>query len=117
MSRWVKFLIAILAGLATGLIYGWGLNPVKYTDTSPDTLRADYRADYVLMTAEVYQADPNLDAAARRLAMLGSSPPAQIAAQALQFGLQAGYPVDDLQMIQNLTSALQTWQPGSGSGQ
>jgi hypothetical protein len=64
------------------------------------------------MTAEVYHADPNLDAAARRLAMLGSSPPAQIAGQALQFGLQAGYPVNDLQMIQDLTSALQTWQPG-----
>ncbi len=117
MSRWVKFLLAILVGLAAGLLYGWVISPVQYTDTSPNTLRVDYRADYVLMTAEVYHADQNLDAAARRLAMLGSDPPAQIAAQVLQFGLQTGYPVGDLQMIQDLTSALQTWQPGSGSGQ
>jgi len=116
MSRWVKFLLAILVGLAAGLLYGWVISPVQYTDTSPNTLRLDYRADYVLMTAEVYHADLNLDAAARRLAMLGSDPPAQIAAQALQFGHQAGYPADDLQLIQDLTSALQSWQSGSGAG-
>jgi hypothetical protein len=115
MSRWVKFLIAILLGLAAGLVYGWVVSPVEYTNTSPDTLRADYRADYVLMAAEVYHADRDSDGAARRLAMLGSDPPGQIAAQALQFGLQAGYPANDLQLLQELTAALQSWQPGSGT--
>ena len=115
MSRGLKFLIAIAVGLAAGMLYGWVLSPVQYTNTSPDTLRADYRADYVLMTAEIYHADHNLDAAARHLAMLGSDPPARIADQALQFGLQSGYPASDLQLVNDLAYALQSWQPGSGS--
>ncbi len=115
MSRWVKFLIAIAAGLAAGLFYGLVISPVEYTDTSPATLRSDYRADYVLMTAEVYHSDQNLDAAARRLAMLGSDPPAQLADQALQFGLQVGYSANDLQLLRDLAAALQTWSSGIGN--
>ncbi len=114
MSRWVKFLIAIAAGIAIGLIYGWVVSPVEYTDTSPATLRADYRTDYVLMTAEVYHADQNLDAAARQLGMLGSDPPAQTAARALQYGLKAGFPPSDLELLRDLLTALETWQPAVG---
>jgi hypothetical protein len=51
MSRWTRFLIAIAVGLALGLLYGWVLSPVKYVDTTPNTLRADYQTDYVLMVA------------------------------------------------------------------
>jgi hypothetical protein len=115
MSRWVKFLISILLGLAAGLVYGWVISPVEFTNTSPDSLRADYRMDFVLMTAESYHADQNLDAAARRLGMLGSDPPAQISARAMQYGLQAGLAPNDLQLLQDLTTAFQSWQPGSGA--
>ena len=61
MSRWIKFFIVIALGLAAGLIYGWAISPVEYTNTTPDTLRADYRSDYVLMVAEVFHADQNVD--------------------------------------------------------
>ncbi len=115
MARWVKFLIALIVGISAGLIYGLVINPVEYTNTSPDTLRIDYRADYVLMTAEVYHADQNLDAAARRLGMLGSDPPSQLADQALQFGLKAGYSAHDIQLLKDLTTALQVWSSGVGN--
>ncbi|MFH2102614.1 MAG: hypothetical protein ABIJ39_04570 [Chloroflexota bacterium] len=107
----MKFLLAIGVGLGIGLAIGWGLLPVKFVDTSPATLREDFRADYMLMIAETYQADRNLDLAARRLAILGSEHPSQIATQALQYGLQAGYPPGDIQLLQHLALALQTWQP------
>ncbi|MBU4352946.1 MAG: hypothetical protein KJ939_07765 [Nanoarchaeota archaeon] len=45
MSRWHKFLIMIALGLAAGLVYGWVIRPVEYTNTKTDTLRADYRRD------------------------------------------------------------------------
>jgi hypothetical protein len=38
--------------MARGLLYGWMVNPVRYVNTTPDTLRADYQLDYVLMVAE-----------------------------------------------------------------
>ena len=114
MSRWVKFLIVLVLGLTAGLLYGWVINPVQYTDMSPGALRSDYRTDYVLMVAEVNHANHNLDLAAQQLAMLGSTPPAQIAAQALQNAQLLGYTESDLQLLSELSSSLQSWQPGSG---
>jgi hypothetical protein len=122
MSRWYKFFIVIALGLAAGLIYGWVISPVEYTNTTPDTLRADYRSDYVLMVAEVFHTDQNVDQAARRLGILGSEPPAKIAAQALDYARhtvpvsfrEANFPASDLALLQSLVAALQTWQPASG---
>ncbi|NOY97862.1 MAG: hypothetical protein GXP40_01490 [Chloroflexi bacterium] len=111
MSRWMQVLIATILGLAAGLVYGWNIAPVEYVDTTPDTLRADYRADYVLMVAEVYQTEQNLDLAARRLAILGSEHPSEIAAQALEFAQASAYTESDLNLLQNLSQDLQAWQP------
>ena len=48
----VNILLVLLLGIALGLLVGWVLVPIQYVDTTPDTLRGDYRADYVLMVAE-----------------------------------------------------------------
>lgn len=116
MWRWVKFLLSIAAGIGLGLLYGWVISPVKYTDTSPDTLRADYRADYVLMVAEIYHRERDISLAARRLAILGSAHPSQIAAESLDFALQHGYSSQDLALLQELAWALLTWQPAAVGG-
>ncbi len=105
--RWLFFLLAIAAGIAAGLIYGWIINPVKYVDTSPDTLRADYKTDYVLMVAEAFQAEQDLDAAARRLALLGDAPPAQTIGEAVTFAVRAGYAPEDLEKLRQLGVAFQ----------
>ena len=117
MSRWIKFLLAIALGLAVGLVYGWVISPVEYLDTTPDTLRYDYRADYVLMVAETYNQNPDADRAVRLLAQLGSEPPVEIAIQALAYASSIGYPPADLSLIQNLAAGLQSWQPAGGSNQ
>ena len=57
MSRWFVTLIALALGITLGLVYGWVINPVQYTDVTPDALRIDYRTDYVLMVAEAYRAE------------------------------------------------------------
>jgi hypothetical protein len=111
MSRWIRFLLALLVGAAGGLFYGWQIDPVKYVDTTPDSLRSDYRSDYVLMVAEAYQSDHDLDLAARRLALLGSSPPAEIALDALLFAEGHGWLDADLDLMRDLYTVLQTWNP------
>lgn len=113
MPRWFILLIALVVGVSLGLLYGWVIDPVEYVDTTPETLRADFRTDYVLMVAEIYQAEQNPELAARRLAFLGSRPPAETVAQALENAQQMGYHPTDLSLLQNLTLALQTWQPAS----
>lgn len=111
MSRWTKFLIAIILGSAAGLFYGWVVNPVEYVDISPQSLRVDYKSDYVLMVAESFQVDRDLGLAVRRLAQLGSSAPTEIVAGALDYGIKNGYAAQDLSLLQSLVDALQQWNP------
>jgi hypothetical protein len=111
MSRWAKFLIAMAFGAAVGLFYGWVVNPVEYVDIAPQSLRIDYKTDYVLMVAEAYQADHNLGLAVRRLARLASSSPTDIVANALNYALQHEYASQDLSLLQSLGEELLTWNP------
>ncbi len=112
-QRWLYFILAVLSGVGLGLLYGRVISPVEYVDTTLDTLSPDYRADFVLMTAEIYQADQDIEAAARQIARLGSQPPAEIAAGALDYARQIGYHPGDIALLENLVAALQAWQPGS----
>lgn len=110
-NRWVGFVLAIVIGIAAGLYYGWVLNPVKYVDTTPDSLGSDFKADYVLMVAETYRLDGDLQAAARRLAFLGDDAPVQIVQDNLLVADRLGYAASDLDLLAALGRALQTAQP------
>jgi hypothetical protein len=113
MRRWIWFLLLLILGVAVGLWYGWRINPVNYVDTTPARLRADYQTDYMLMVAEAYQAEGDLDQAARRLAALGDSHPAEIVRQGMIFAAQNNYADSDQDLLSQLASDLQTWVPGS----
>ena len=117
MRRWIWFFIVVLLGVAAGLYYGWVINPVKYVDTTPAKLRSDYQTDYILMVAEVYQAEGDLELAARRLAVLGDNPPAEIVRQAMILAAQIPYADSDQDLLSQLASALQTWTPSLGGSQ
>jgi hypothetical protein len=112
MRRWVWFFIVVMLGIAAGVYYGWVINPVKYVDTTPAKLRSDFQTDYILMVAEAYQAEGDLDLAARRLAVLGDSPPAEIVRQAMIVAAQIPYADSDQDLLSQLASELQSWSPG-----
>ena len=104
--RWMLFFVSIFVGLGGGLIYGWFINPVQYVDTTPDKLRADFKADYVLMVAEGYSRHRNLDWARRYLALLGD-PPDQVVEEALnQAVMVLGYGSEDLHLMRTLLQDL-----------
>jgi hypothetical protein len=111
MSRWFFFLLSIAIGAAGGLYYGWVINPVRYMDATASSLRSDYKADVVLMTAEAYQADGDLDLAVQRLTLLGDPSPAESVALATVFAVKAGYGEGDLALMQNLADALHAANP------
>lgn len=111
MPRWLPPFIAIVLGVALGLFYGWALNPVQFVDTTPASLRSDFRADYVLMVAETYHQDQNAQLAAQRLAIFGSDSPDSIASQALQIARSSGYASSDIALLQDLTRGLQAYLP------
>jgi hypothetical protein len=109
MTRWIRFFLAILVGVGLGLLYGWVIRPVDYVDTSPDTLRIDYKTDYILMVAEAYQGEGDLQLVIRRLALLGNVAPVEMVYEAILFAEKAGYADADLAMMQTLLGALQTY--------
>jgi hypothetical protein len=107
--RWIFILLAFLAGIGAGLAYGWFVEPVEFFDLPPDTLRADYKTDYVLMTAEAYRLEQDPGTAARRLAIFGAKTPAAIAAEALDYARTNGLPDSDIVLLQDLVTAMQAW--------
>lgn len=110
-TKIITILLALAIGIGLGLVYGWVLDPIEYTDVTPDVLREDYRVDYVLMTAEAYQNDFDSEAAARRLAVLGSQPPSSIVSSALNYANLNAFTPEEMRALQSLLTAMQTYQP------
>ena len=108
-TRWLIILLALLIGIGAGITYGWYFAPVEYVDLPPDSLRADFRADYVLMTAEAYRLEQDPGLAARRLAIFGSKSPSFIAADGVEYARANGFPDSDIALMQELVTALQAW--------
>jgi hypothetical protein len=80
-------LTGLVIGLITGLVYGWAISPVKYVDTSPVTLRSDYKDQFRILIASAFIADGDLNRAQSRLLIL--YPRSQSRASALQDSAQA----------------------------
>ncbi len=108
-NRWLFILLALGLGIAAGLAYGWIIDPVKFYDLTPDTLRADYKADYVLMTAEAYRHEQDPGLAARRLAIFGSQSPVSIATSGLEYAQANGFSDSDIALMKDLVTAMQAW--------
>jgi hypothetical protein len=108
-SLWIFILLALIAGIGIGIAYGWYIDPVDYFDLTPDTLRPDFRADYVLMTAEAYRIEQDPGLAARRLAIFGTKSPSAIAADGLTYARANGFSDADITLMQELVTALQAW--------
>ncbi len=112
------FVVSITFGLTAGLLIGWMVYPGQPGETAPETLRADYRTDLALMTAEIFQQEGDLSAAAARLSEIdpGRSP-LRAVQQAIISGQQLGYAQSDIETLARLFQALQTWAPTPMSSQ
>ena len=106
LKRFAFFLLAILAGAALGIILGWEVVPVRYTETGPHTLRQDYQTDYVLMVAEIYGEEGDLAMAIARLAYLGDELPIALTQEAIAYAQDVQYSSDDLALMLSLAEDL-----------
>ena len=110
MSRWVRFLIAIVIGGVIGVVYGWFINPVEYTYTATAKMRGDYKTDYVLMVSEAFKEEGDMALALERLAFLGDKSPDVIVYEAITFGEEKGYTDADLTLMSELADELEIFQ-------
>jgi outer membrane PBP1 activator LpoA protein len=116
-NRLRGFILAILGGLLLGLAYGWLINPGEARHSTLADLRGDYKADTVLMVAEVYAVDQDIEAAQARLAKLaptdinGFVKEALIMAQQMDYSEAEMGAITSLQMALNEPGALETGTP------
>jgi hypothetical protein len=99
-------LIGLAAGIALGLLIGWVLWTVEYTNTAPTHLRQDYRDDYIVMVASAYQVESNLGAARDRLAQLNPDDPAQPVVDLAQRLIAANGRPSDIEALVDLAEEL-----------
>lgn len=113
MRSWriLGFALAIAFGVIAGLLGGWLLFPAAAQPAVPSNLRADYQADMVLMTAEVFARDDDLPAAVARLQLLDAQNPMRVVQSAILTAQQLGYSQADMQILAHLITGLQSYTP------
>ena len=108
-----SLILGFIIGAVIAILFGWLVRPVEYIDTSPDSLRIDFRTDYALMVAESYAEDQDLTLAQVRLAALGPLPVDEYVTQAINHALEQSFGRPDLERLNVLAIALRTLpQPG-----
>lgn len=105
MRRGWLLLIGLVLGLAGGLVYTWVINPVEYVDTVPWLMRADYRAEWIRMTALAYGAEGNLERTRLRLQELPEAEIQAELARTLDSAVTSGRSVTVLRRLATLAQA------------
>ena len=98
-------------GLTAGMGYGWMINPADTTSAEPETLRIDFKTDYVLMTAELYNAEQDPLMALARLRFFIDTPSLQLLNATIAYAETHYYAEDDIQSMRNLAAAVQQILP------
>jgi hypothetical protein len=103
-------LTGLVIGIVLGLVYAWRINPVVYENTSPVSMRVDYKDRYRALIAAAFAADGNLARAQARLKLLADEDPARAVAIQAQRALAENQPEAEARALGLLAEAL---SPGS----
>lgn len=104
-------LLGLALGVGLGLLVGWVLWPVQYTNTAPAQLRQDYRTEYILMVAAAYRVEGDLEAARARLSRLDPENPSRPLVELTEVLIAQGGRPQDIQVLVRLAEALGTTTP------
>ena len=110
----LQILGGLAIGLALGLLIAWVLAPVQYTDTSPSTMRMEFKDQYRAAIASAFNATHNLDRARARLTLLSDADPAQVLVVQAQQIMASGNSPDSAFEIAVLVNALNAQIPTIG---
>ncbi|GMR10774.1 MAG: hypothetical protein BMS9Abin28_1597 [Anaerolineae bacterium] len=71
--KWVLPLIALIIGVAIGMVYAWVINPVEWVDGEPQQLRSDLQEDYLRMAIDSYSVNKDAELALIRYQSIGEN--------------------------------------------
>jgi hypothetical protein len=108
MSRFLFLVTGLALGIGLGLLVAWGLAPVEYVDTSPSTLRFDFKDEYRYMIAAAYANSGDLPRAQARLATLADTDPVRALGAQAQRMLAENVSMEKIRVLANLSESLQS---------
>ena len=103
---WIS-LLGLLLGLGLGLLVAWLFAPVQYVDTTPATLRVDFKDEYRLLIASAFASNLDILRANARIGSLADQNPIQAIGAQAQRMMSDNSSSDDLKMLTDLSQALQ----------
>ena len=104
--QWISTLVVFILALVAGLYYTWQIDPVEYVDTAPDSLRDDFKSDYMALIAAAYASNGDLTRAEARLGLFSDDDPATTLAALAQQRLAEGHHESEARALAILASAL-----------
>ena len=108
INRYFWFLLMIVIGAGIGLYYSWFIKPPDFVDAVFPNLRLDYKTDYVLMAAEIYDQDHNRLEAVHRLddVLYQNENREEFMENVIENARSLGYSPVDLRKMENLYKAV-----------
>ena len=107
----ILVIVGLTAGAILGLLLGWVIWPVTYTDTTVAKLAPAYKDEYVLLVASAFAADDNLQKAQDRLTKLEVPNINQSISALVDRSISEGWGEDDIRALAELANALGVSSP------
>ena len=107
----------LIIGLAIGLLTAWLLFPVEFINTTPATLRADFKNEYRYLIANAYAATSNLGRAQARLNLLNDINSTEALSKQAQTLESAGANSDSIRVLEGLSKILLSQSTAPVQGQ
>ncbi len=98
----------LLLGIGIGIGVAWGMPQAQPVDTSPASLRYDFKDEYRYMIAAAYTISGDLGRAQARLATLNESNPVQSLGEQAQRMLAQNSSIERVRILANLSEAIQS---------
>lgn len=103
--------LGLFLGTAIGLLIGWVVWPIEYTEADPTILESSYQQDYALMIAAAYSQDGNLNLAVSRLETLGLEDPESWFLSLTVDQILSGADQSDIQFLVKMATDLGQYSP------
>ena len=102
----MNLLAGLLVGVIAALYFAWRVMPLQVVDNQPRSLAPAFREDFVLLVAETFAIEQDMDRARARLASLGKTTGPAIVAQQTEKMIVTGAGSNDVNFMVQLAAAL-----------
>lgn len=101
-----NLLAGLLVGVLAALYFAWRVMPLQIVDNQPRSLAPSFREDFVLLVAETFAIEQDVERARTRLASLAGAKGAAVVAQQTEKMMVTGAGINDLKFMAQLAAAL-----------